>query len=470
MALTIWLTDRSRYETGVGRCARLRYLQAHAGPNGYGWARQAQSMPAVTGTLIHDPITEGILRPLMETDERPSDAQIHQAIASAQLKYRLQVSSRGLVHTTDPQELELRVQEQCTLLEGLVWTWVAAALDQFHEEWKVIEVEQEHVTVVGCTCGIGDRLGTAEEHSARSCAGIGWMTRGDCITQRRTTGTYAYHDFKSTGMNSGNWRDTWYHRVQVMAGVLGAEDALRATVDPSVTIDEIYIQPLYKGRHAATWDPIAKAAVGPKFQDSPLCYGWHRPGNPPMVEEAWAAKYDYVDEDGAKRRLTKDYTRKGIWTLPEALWKANGALSPSHYWVRWIAPTGVLADVWNPIGPIYREQWKLDQFLTQMAAEEQQWQSRVWGLYNVASGGSGWETETFQRALDTLVPQARGEACQNAFGDRCSMLPLCNRAEGWQTPEAIGFIARRPHHTPELEQAIGRGLLPPDDGAAEGDE
>ena len=30
------MTDRSRYATGTGRCARLRYLTNHFGPTGYG--------------------------------------------------------------------------------------------------------------------------------------------------------------------------------------------------------------------------------------------------------------------------------------------------------------------------------------------------------------------------------------------------------------------------------------------------
>lgn len=462
MALTtLWLTDRSRYERGLGHCLRARYLEAHAGPHGYGWVRKAQSMPAVTGTLIHDPITEGILQSLLEHDTIPPAEDVHAAIVAAQAKYRAQVETRGLLHTTDPQELELRILEQTTLLEGMVWTWYYAALPAFHEEWKVVEVETEHVSVVGCTCGLGDRVGTAEEHSGRECAGIGWMSRGDCLTERRATGTLAYHDFKSTGMNSGNWRDTWYHRVQVMAGVLGAEERFGKLAD------EVWIHPLYKGAHKAEWDPIAKAAVGPKFQNSILCYGWYREANPPLQASEWAAQYDYVDEDGKKRRLGKDFKRRGVWLLEPELWQQEGIYSPSHYWVSWVAPTGALQSVWEPIGPIFREQWKLDQFLAQMVAHEQGWQQILWRLYE---SGLGWETAECQALLDQLVPMARGEACQNAFGDRCPNLRLCNREPGWETPELLGYLPRRPHHQPELDQAISRGLLPPEEGAAETEE
>jgi hypothetical protein len=42
-----WLTDRSRYETGTGRCPRQRYLGYHAGPTGYGYVKRGER-PAST--------------------------------------------------------------------------------------------------------------------------------------------------------------------------------------------------------------------------------------------------------------------------------------------------------------------------------------------------------------------------------------------------------------------------------------
>lgn len=466
MALTLWLTDRSRVEAGRV-CPRRRFLESHAGANGYGWARQAQSMPAVTGTLIHDPIA-GILHFLKETDELPSDAQIYGRIVAAKDAYAAIVEARGLTHTTDPDQLAHHVAEQTTLLEGLVWAWVAAALEEFHRVWRVVEVEEEHVSIIGCTCGLGDRIGTAEEHDARGCNGIGWMTRGDAVAQHRETGSYAYFDVKSTGMNSDNWRATWDFRVQVMAGVLGAED------DLGVRIDEVYIVPLYKGRYEREWNPDEGKASGPKYQNSPLTYAYFRPGSPPLTQDDWRPKKTYVDDAGKNRRLGKDYQRVGIWAMSPDVWQAGGGLSPSHYWTRWIAPTGALKDtVPDVIGPILRSQWKLDQFLVQLQVGETRVRDGIAALYQlstqlpVASYDALWASPAFQALLDVWFPQSKGEACQNAFGDRCMGVPLCDRHPGWETPEACGYIARRPHHAPELEQAISRGLLPPADGAAE---
>jgi hypothetical protein len=450
-ALPLWLTDRSRFEAGTGHCARARFHGYHDGPHGYGWQRRAQSIPLVTGTLVHQPLA-AVLECLRVTDALPPDTLVYRAIVRAQAEYARLVVTRGLTNTLDPAELNHRVHEQTTLLEGLVWTWVRVVLPEFHKVYRVIEVEQEDVTVIGCTCGIGDRFGEAHEHAARDCAGIGWMTRGDCLAQHRGTGGYGYHETKTTGVASMNWEAEWPYRVQLVAGVLGAERRL------GITVDEVWIHALIKGRFDSTWDPEQGKAAGPKFQNSPLVYGWHRPANEPLAPEEWQASYNYVKPDGSRGRLGKTYARTGIWELGTPA----GCLSPSDYWTRWIHPTGLLGESYRLIGPIYRQAWKLDTFLRQLVAEERRWQDGLWKLHDVAASP---DDRTI--LLDRHFPQNRGAACHSYYGDTCPFLPVCERKEGWEDPALLGYLMRRPHHQPELDQAVGRGLLPPDDGAAD---
>lgn len=453
MSLTLWLTDRSRYETGVGHCPRARYLGYHAGPHGYGWARKAQSVPTVTGTLIHQPLAD-ILGILQREDRLPTDRDVHEAIEAACADYRALVEKRGLTAVLEPEGLALRVNEQLTLLAGLVWTWVRVVLPQFHEDWRVVEVEREDVTVLGCTCGLGDQMGTAEEHDARGCGGLGWMTRGDCLAKRRTLPSYAYHDFKSTSQASGNWEAGFLHRVQLIAGVLGAERRL------GVTIDQVYLHALIKGKYESSWDPEQRKAVGPKYQNTPLVYGWKREANPPLMEEDWAVSYQYVDTAGKHRRRS-GYERAGVWTLPESVW--GGCLSPTDYWTRALAAEGKLSESYRLIGPIAREDWKLDGFLRQLQGEEGRWQNALWALHVLRERGVDWGHPEFMAKLDEVVPQNRGDACHSYFGETCPNLPLCDRLSGWEAPETCGFVARRPHHIPEYNQAVSRGLLPPED-------
>jgi hypothetical protein len=469
MALTIWLTDRSRYEEGTDHCQRGRYLRYHAGPHGYGWDKKAQSMPAVTGGLVHGPLT-AILGYLKEHDQIPTDRWIYdEAISPALAQYEATVEKRGLASITDADELARRVAEQTTLLEGLIWCYVRGPLPQFHVEQRVILVEEEFVSVIGCTCGLGDLMGTAEDHDARQCDGIGWMTRGDCISQRRGApdGTgYRYNEFKTTSGMTAGWEAQWTHRVQLVAGVLGAEHKLGAE------IDEVWVPALMKGRNQREWDPYEGKASGPKFQASPLVYGGRRSANLPLYGEDWLPKWAnqyYFDEVTQKRKkIPKEYARTGIWELPASYWEAGGCVSPSDYWTRWIGPE-VLAEQFKLVGPIYRGEWRLPVFLRQLEGEELRHRGALAALYDVAQvEGLGWTGPKFQDALDLLYPQSRGGACESFFGDVCPNLPLCDRLPGWEHPEGMNFIPRRPHHAPELAQAIERGLLPPD--SAESDE
>ncbi len=244
MALTIWLTDRSRHETGTGHCRRARFLGSHAGPNGYGWNRKAQSVPLVTGMLIAQ-VQEQIHRWILEHgngSHMPSDTQIQDWITAALVEYVRTVEKRGLSHIVDAAELLKRVLEQTTLLESLIWLWVDVGLPQLLAEWRIVLVESEELSILGCTCGLGDRMGTGEEHDLRGCNGIGWMTRGDLVCQSlMQEDRYSYHEFKAPGETTQNTDAAWLYRVQLIAGVMGAEDRI------GHAIDEVYLQQLVKG-------------------------------------------------------------------------------------------------------------------------------------------------------------------------------------------------------------------------------
>jgi hypothetical protein len=349
----------------------------------------------------------------------------------------------------------------------LVWAWAWTALPAYHEQYQVVLVEQELPVVLGCSCGLGDQIGSLADHDGRGCAGIGWQTRGDAVGKHRITGTHRYDEIKTTSNANPNWQAAWQYRAQMLAGVLGAEQQL------GVTIDEVWIGGLVKGSLKASWDPEEQRAVGAKFQQSVLCYGWRRPANLPLYDEAWAPKNKLPPDPvtGKGKKLTKDYQRTGIWELPASWWADQGALSPSHYWCKWIG-ADLLAEAYLAVGTIYREPWRLQSVLTQIVGEEQRVQAGVWAVYDaiVAAGGE-WTAPSVQAVLDHHFPQAGGDACHSFFGSTCPNLPICKRLEGWQDPATMGYIPRRPHHTDELQQAISRGCLLPEVGADdEGEE
>jgi hypothetical protein len=77
----------------------------------------------------------------------------------------------------------------------------------------------------------------------------------------------------------------------------------------------------------------------------------------------------------------------------------------------------------------------------------------------LAQVGYDWTHDDIQNLLDAYFPQSWD--CQR-FGKRyaCAMVPICHHHPGWQDPFSIGFVNRRPHHPPEMAQAVARGLLP----------
>lgn len=455
--LDLWLVDRSRWETGREHCSRARYYGYHAGPHGYGWRRKAQSIPAVTGLLVHEPISL-ILTQVQAEDRVPSDAFLHAAIQTGVKKYHQIVETRGLRMTHAEQDLATKVLEQTTLLESLLWVWARVWLPAFLETWQVVLVESEELSVVDCTCGLGNLAGEAAVHDERGCAGVVWMTRGDAIAKSRTAPyRYSYHEVKTTGDANMNWEAQWPHRVQLMAGVLGAEQRL------GVTIDEVYIVALLKGRNQAEWDPTEGKASGPRYQSTGLVYGGFRAANPPLLAEQWAAKWKgqyYVGDDGKRHKMTSDFPRTGIWTLGAEYWQAGGCQSPSDYWTRWMG-LDQMAESLKVIGPVYRSQWKLEQFLQQLTAEERRYQAGLFALH-IALETFEWGSPEVERLLDHHFPQSRGGHCHSFFGDTCEHLAVCNHEPGWQDPALMGMVPRRPHHQAELEQAIGRGLLAPE--------
>jgi hypothetical protein len=466
MPLNLWLIDRTGSDLGLNHCRRDRYLTRHAGGHGYGWVLRAQSVPTVTGTLVHNPIA-AINKWVQEHDQLPPAEVVRAAIAEALKSYDDIVTTRGLRAVQDEGDLDLRTSEQKLLMEGLVWVWVRVGLPGLLADWKIAHVEEETIALIGCTCELGDDVGTPEDHDQRGCKGIGWMTRGDVILQsRQVESRYAYGEFKTTGDAAMNWEAQWYHRNQLVAGVLGTERKYH------IRVDEVYIIALIKGRNQREWNPEEGKASGPKFQASSLVYAGCRPANPPLLPEDWLQKwsgqYYWNEAEGKRRKVSKDYPRTLISKMSPTFW-AEHAGSPSEYWTGWL-DLGTLSESYKLIGPIYRQSGegvdRVGQFTRQLLAEEQRWMSALWELYEFQERtGKGWGTAEFDQLLDQLIPMSRGDSCQSFFGNTCDKLALCDKHPGWENPEMLGFIPRRPHHTPELEQAIDRGLLPPEVGA-----
>jgi len=419
-------TDRSRYETGLDRCPRLRYLQYHAGPNGYGIRKARRSMPLLVGGLVHDALA-AVLFHVKQSDELPKEEVIRQAIQGCADSYRKEVETFGLqqVETIDQAVQEQVIQEQIALLKGLVWSWCIEVLPEIHSRYKVVDVEREELLELDDDIAV--------------------QGRSDWIGElRESPGTYGWHEFKTASMFHPVWEAEWETKLQFALGVIAAEKRY------GCEFHEHYVHGLAKGRRSKPRDG------GPKYQDSPYCWAWVKPGNPPLEPDRWEPEFRWEDEFGKIHTLGRGFQRRQTYLYPDA----PEGWDPVEYWVRQL-PDRVRRNRLKLIGPLNRQRVMIESLQRQVLGEERKWQTILMELYTVAEqcGANYWTHPDFQAALDWYVPQSW--SCLRYGSEHgCEMIPVCFREPGWEDPLNNGYTFRKPHHEPELEQMRERGLEP----------
>jgi hypothetical protein len=450
--LTLWLLDRSRFKTKTGRCARQGYLGYHWGPTGYGITSKSDSLPLATGIYVHEGIS-AFCDILQQYDRLPMLDETRAIVAATCAQYVQRVEARGFLGILGGTHTEETITEQRALISGILWALRLKFLPWLHNAYQILSSEQERVHGLTCDCGAGPL--PIAEHIARGCQGKKLMLRNDILARRRGATTLAYFEAKTTGWESEAWADQWESDPQLGLGTLDVPQIYGAEVS------ELFIIGLMKGaRKRDKNDPD-----GRRKQQSSLCYGYRRLGNPPMVADDWLPAYEWIDDNGELKRKTKAHERTGVWEMVNsdhvpwiAYSKEDPNLTPEEFWVRML-PKSVLDKVCFLLGPMNRQDHQIASVRQAMIGEEDRWQAMLWQLYE-AQQTHGWATPEFQALLDRLNPQSWN--CRPFGRDhQCEFYGICMKEEGWQDPIGSGkYVPRRPHHTTELAQAIGRGLLP----------
>jgi hypothetical protein len=485
MPSTIWLTDRSRIEDSRSFCKRARGINCHLGSTGYGLQRKATKLPLVTGTAIHDgfaPVLHWCMETLTDqektltqlaTGQAAPDQVVREAVRAAQATYWKTVETRGFAYLEDSVGVKEATREQNFLVEGLIWCWVLEVLPEILQRGRILEVEHDDTYVFGCSCGLGDGVMDQDAHEARDCDGVGLQCRPDFLVETWQTQELEYHEFKSTGMDAPSFRDKWEVMMQMFSATIDAERR------HGKHVQSVYVHGLIKGKREGDYNPETGKRDGTMRQQSICCYGYRKPATPPMEPEEWRALYEYQDETGKNRRLGKNYRRTGIWELDDSYLTGGTIVSKCEWWIKAI-PAEARRKNLIYLGPFSRQTQMVEHFLRETLAEERDWQGIVWKLYEksqellqvpgVTTWAHVWAHPDYQALLDETMP--RSYACRRyGLRHKCQYEDLCFYREGWQDPEGSGrFIPRRPHHRMELEQAIARGLLLPEAGAAEGEE
>lgn len=458
--LTLWLSDRSRWEVGISRCPRARHLTYHEGDTGYGWTPKRESLPLATGLSAHEG-SEAFAQ-ILKAGRLPTLQEVRGIVAAVCARYVEKVAARGYQSILGSAQTDETITEQQTLIAGLLWVLYLKFLPWLHANYQVVAVEEERLHFLHCTCGAPPL--DADEHVRRGCAGRALMLRTDLLARRRGGQSLAQFEMKTTGYEGATWSEQWETKVQLALSTLDTEPRYGAEVS------EQYIVTFCKGRRQKDkYDPSER-----KKQLSPLCYGYCRPGNPPLANDDWLPGWEWIDANGETKRASRTHKRRGVWELETSDWPVYKAyreqdpgLTPVEFWVRWLPPS-VLDKICFVLGPMNRQDAQLQSLRRSIDAEEARWQQILWDLYEVKAAGHGWATPEYQAALDRLVPCSWN--CR-PFGKehQCAYVGVCHRHSGWEDPIGSGrYVPRLPHHTPERDQAIARGLIPAE--AAETDD
>jgi hypothetical protein len=453
-----WFVDRSRIQTGRIGCRRARYREYHSGPTGYGIRHKAQALPLVTGAEIHGILAQFMLA-VLETGALPDDEAARATINASVLSYHSRCSARGYLELANSPdiddaaraEIQRVVQEQTALVEALGWALYLAWLPALLEEWEPVLVEEELLLPISKPAAVTiDAVSTASP--------ILLMSRPDLVLRRRSDGTLAQWEAKTVGgyLDLPAWRRQWEDSAQLMLTKLAIQNRLNQPVSLA------YIFAMDKGRRSKE-----KASQLYK-QWSFFLYVYHRAANPPMVEEDWKLRWEWIGEDGKSHRLGKGYERTAIFTYPFP--GKPEEMSSVEFWMRQLPVEEIMAQH-EVLGPYDFPDHSTDSIVRGVAAEEEEWRERLFSLWQVGEA-CGWNEADprFVDALDRFFPQSWN--C-HAYGKDCQFLPICKREPLWAAPhEDDRFEIRRPHHSPELEQMKARGIEVPleDLEAAEGEE
>lgn len=475
VAPVLWLTSRSAYNTGTKDCAFKRYLGNHAGPYGYGYTRKATSMPLTTGTYTHQGCTgiaTWILESRVSTGVQPEyapDELIRWAATEAVDAYVKVVEKRGILAVAQDDPIQRAnfqriVQEQSTLIEGLIWVWALHRLPAILQEYLIVAVEEEEEYVIGCTCGLGDGLGGFSDHALRACGGIGLQSRPDLLLERRIDHAFCYTELKTSSTAKRSWAESYERDQQLLLGVLGAEKR------HGVEVTHARIEGLIKGQRKRDYPYTDEM---PKTQQNALCYGYFEPPVPPLSIGDWKPAHSYVDADGVRHTVPKGknnhYKRTGIWEPGDSIafpGKPEG-MSRVEYYVKFLSEVFPhhVGKSFHAIGPIPKQRVMIDKALRSLETEERLWQDRLWKIYDWTEkhpehGEFG--DPLFMAFVETVVP--RSWNCDPFGPDHpCGFQLICHDQVATAATDPVGsghYIYRTPHHQAEAEQMAARGLQP----------
>lgn len=332
---------------------------------GRGLSKAGTNQALYTGQTLHD-----CLAVIGFRYKEGLDVNIDE-IAETAYKQMMEALTGAAAEGTITPEVDAYAKEQATLVEGLIRGYYKHVWPRLLEKYPVVVgVEQE------ATYSLSDT--------------IKFIARPDLI-MADPEGGWHYIEFKSTSSKKEEWIQSWETAVQLHSSVKAVEQTF------GILPEDVTIVGFYKGY------------VSYSRQNSPICYGYKRSGNPPFTQDQ--IQYEY--KAGFKKF---------------ASWEMEGGVKA------WIdsMPEEILANQFPMTPPIYVNEDMIEAFFKQRKIREE-------------------EIESFygNEDIDRIFPQ-KFESCQPAYGFGCEYKKLCFGHV--EDPATEGFELRVPHMDSERAQ------------------
>lgn len=362
-------------------CPRRRYWAYEY--DGTGLDAEVESLEQFMGTSLHD----GLAAIALFHQKGSVDIDLIAETARQQVSDNLRANGVGT-----PEQIENFAAEQGALIEGL--------LRGYHRHaWPLLLAKYPKILAVEADCSFRhNERGEADPKGLWE-----FMAKPDLVLATEDESEIVYVEAKSTGTKKEQWINSWDKAVQVHATQPAIESTLG--VKPTGAI----VQGFYKGY------------VSYGKLSSPMCYAYHRWGNPPFTQTE--TLYEY--RAGYKRYPT---------------WQLEGGVK------KWIdgMPSEVLMEQFPVTPTIFPDADLLTRFFSQRGVRELDIRMTRELLMNPDLD------ETSRTAmLDVTFPQ-RFNKCKPSWGFECPMQVLCFGNMG--DPLKAGMRRRSAHHQTEVDQ------------------
>lgn len=298
------------------------------------------------------------------------------------------------------RETQHTKNEAAWLASVLAYGWWTQFAAWFAERFEIIAIEREYALVL-------------------DDGRIVIQVKPDLVLRDRQTGKLCIMDFKSmSSFKEQTTPQSFAESVQIALMTAAVEAA------HGEPVEQFWIAGMVKGSKQV-FEKDGNKTAEPRFY-SHLCYA--KVPQPPF----------------------KEWDFKGFWYNKTPIWEFDP--SPINF-VRLLQEKrpDILHESFPMMGPFQRQTHMIPQALRGIVGGENRWINALWAL-------SEANPESFNVVLDETFSRSYGN-CTSFFGDSCPFVRLCYALPGHEDPIGSGFYRqRRPHHEPERQDWLRRGI------------